>query len=235
MNRLISLIFIISLSLSSYSQHFEGIYKNKSDSLSFSNNTVTFCLSDFSALSTQIVGEGTYEFTDNYLIINTDEYSGNKTKLEKSKAANEGQSIFKVLSTEGYTMQGILIEFLSSSNKVISQAITDNEGQAKFPDNDKIVKVKISSMGYNGIEFDSDTDYDYSVVMVKNNIIQNQTVVLELVNEDENSLSVRLLSDNFKDGKNRSKDLEKLYKKAEKLNVLGKRLTKEYISEFYSR
>lgn len=236
MNKLTSILILILTSTSSiFGQQFTGNYKNRNDSLFFSNNKVTFCLSDFSALSSQIVGEGTYEYVDQYLIINTGEYSGTKSKYGKNKAATENTPNIKVSTSDGYSFQGVLIEFLSNSNKVISQAITDNEGNATQPINDKIAKIRASSMGYNGIEFECNKDVDYSIVMAKNNVIQNQIVVLELIEEDEGAISVRLLSDNLKAGKNINKELEKAYRKTEKLNILRKRLTKEYISEFYNR
>ena len=228
-----SILIIIFISISTFGQELDGVYKNQNDSLSFSGNKVVFTLSDFSALSSQIVGEGTYQTVDNYIIIEAGAYSGDKTRFKTQNSETQEESIINIVGISGYVFPGVLIEFLSSSNKIIDQAITDENGKATHPANEKIKTIRVSNMGYNGIEIESKIGVDYSITMAKNNIIQNQTLVLELIGHNNDSVSVRLLSDNFKPGKSQEKALERLLKQANKRNILSKKLTKEYVSQFY--
>lgn len=235
MNKLVSILIIIFISISTFGQNLDGVYKNQNDSLSFLGSKVAFTLSDFSALSSQIVGEGTYQIINNYLIIDAGDYSGDKTRFKSQDSESKEESIINIVGISGYVFPGVLIEFLSSSNKVIDRAITDENGKAIHPINEKIKTIRVSNMGYNGIDIESKTGIDYSIVMAKNNIIQNQTLVLEIKEHNNDSILIRLLSENFKPGKNQEKDLERLLKIADKRNILSKRLTKEYVSQFYKQ
>lgn len=237
MNKLMSSFFILFITISVYGQELQGCYINNNDSLSFTNNKVVFSLSDFGALSTRIVGEGTYKYNDKFLLINTEEYSGNKSTYKMHESSKNEEQAITVFSLDGYPFKGVLIEFLSASNKVLGQSLTDDNGKATHPSNDKIKKIRVTSMGYDGIDFENKRGNDFSIVLAKNTVIEKQTVVLELTHsesEDEEALSVRLLSDNFDDDKNLDKALNKLQKRADKSNMLSKKLTKEYISEFYN-
>ncbi len=231
----ILLFFLLIATTPVIAQSFNGCYKNNNDSISFSNNKVIFNLSDFGALSTQIVGEGSYKYIDHYLIIQTEDYSGDKSSLTKGKFDDPNIISVTVESVQGYPFSGALIEFLSKSKKTIGRKISDDEGKVEHPNDSKIKSIKVSNMGYNSIQSEIGTDTDISIVLAKNNVIQNQIVIIELIEEDEESISIRLLSDDFIAGKNLNKDLSKLKKRAEKSNILSKRLKKEYISVFYNK
>lgn len=235
MNKLVSILITIFISISTFGQDLNGVYKNQKDSLSFSYNKVIFSLSDFSALSSQVVGEGTFQIINNYLIIDTGEYSGDKTRFKTQNSEKQEESIINIVGTSGYVFPGVLVEFLSSSNKIIDRAITDENGKATQPINEKIKTIRVSNMGYNAIEIESKTGIDYSIVLAKNNVIQNQTLVLEIKEYNNDYIIVRLLSEDFKPGKSPEKALGKLLKIADKRNILSKRLTKEYVSQFYKQ
>lgn len=233
--RQVVLLFLLSPFMVSFAQSFEGSYKYNNDSIMFSNDKVIFNLSDFGALSSQIVGEGTYQYTDRYLIIDTKEYSGNKSSLKKQPSSTTDTINIVINGIDGYAFSGVLVEFLSKSNKVLDRKVTNDYGKVEYINNDKIKGIRVSHMGYNNLETDIDNNTDISVILAKNNVIQNQTVVIELIEDDEQSIQVRLLSDKFIPGKNIDKDLEKLLKKANKANILSKRLKKEYVSVFYNK
>ncbi len=221
MKRYFAVLFFLSGSFILLSQDFEGNYKDRTDS--------------FGALFTQMVGEGEYEYFNDYLLVNTSDYSGEKSVSEPINGSKKDSVVVKVVDPDNYSVQGALTEFLSESNKVIRGIITDDQGKSQHPNDQKIKKVKVTNLGYDDIVFDVVQGKDFLVKLAKNNVIENQTVAFKVKSEDEETLSILLLSDNFDPGKDKMKSLEKLDKKAQKKNVLTKRLKKEYISTYKRR
>lgn len=232
MKKYFTILSFLFITFALAAQDFEGNYKDKTDSLFFSNGKVIFNVSGFGALSTRIVGEGEYEYFDDYLLINTSDYSGKKSVFETVDGSKKDTIVVKVVSIDNYPIQGVLTEFLSESDKVIRGSVTNDQGKCIQPNDQKIKKVKVANMGYNDIIFDAVQGKDFLVKLAKNNVIENQTVVFKIKNEDEDAISIILLSDNFNPGRDRMKSIEKLDKKVQKSNVLGKRLVKEYISVY---
>lgn len=233
--RIFHFLILLFLVTPLFAQQFEGSYKYNNDSICFTGDKVIFNLSDFSALQSQIVGEGTYTYDDNFLIINTGDYSGNKSSFSKQELESEEQASLSVKGIEGYPFSGALVEYLSKSGKPIKSSISNEEGLAEFNINDKIKTIKVSHLGYNDIIFDYDPKANFEVILAKHNVIQNQTVIIELKEESDEEIVVRLLTENFVKGKSKEKALDKELKRANKANVLSKRLKKEYVSTFYNR
>lgn len=229
MKKYFAILIFLSVSFALMSQGFEGNYKDKTDSLTFSNEKAIFSLSGFGALFTRMVGEGEYEYFDNYLLVNTSNYSGQKSVFEPIDGSKKDSIVVKVVGLENYPIQGALTEFLSESDKVIRGVVTNDQGKSEQLNDPKIKKVKVSNLGYNDIVFNVVRGKDFLVKLAKNNVIENQTVAFKAQKEDEETLSIILLSDDFNPGKNKIKSLEKLDKKAQKGNVLAKRLKKEYV------
>lgn len=229
MKKYFTILIFLSVSFALMSQGFEGNYKDKTDSLTFFNGKAIFNLSGFGALFTRMVGEGEYEYFDNYLLVNTSDYSGEKSVFEPIDGSKKDTMVVKVVGLDNYPIQGALTEFLSESDKVIRGVVTNDRGKSEQFSEPKVKKVKVSNLGYNDIIFNVVRGKDFFVKLAKNNVIEHQTVVFKVQNEDEETLSIILLSDNFNPGKDKMKSLEKLDKKAQKSNVLAKRLKKEYI------
>ena len=235
MKKYFTVLIFLSASLSLLSQDFDGNYKDKTDSLSFSGEKVLFSLSGFGALFTRMVGEGEYEYVEDYLLVNTSDYPGEKSVFEPVNGSKKDSIVIKVVGPDNYPVQGALTEFLSESNKVIRWNITDDQGRSQQPGDQKIKRIKVTNLGYDDIVFDVDQGKDFLVKLARNNVIENQTVAFKVKSEDEETLSIILLSDNFEPGKDKMKSLEKLDKKTEKSNVLAKRLKKEYIPAYQGR
>ncbi|MDR1518309.1 MAG: hypothetical protein LBS52_09560 [Dysgonamonadaceae bacterium] len=230
MQKILILACTLCLSIHvSTAQNIEGTFKNGSDSLALSGGKATFCLSGFGALFTQVVGEGAYEHFNDYLLIHTSDYSKEKTTVDTEATAKKDTILIQIYSLEGYALDGVLAEMLGSSGKTIGSSLSNNSGAITLPENDKIRRIRILNMGYDGIEFDFQPKKTYTVKMVKNDIIENQTVVLRVKPIDEDILSVLFLSEDFNPGKDRDKALEKLIRQAEKKNLLDKRLRREYV------
>lgn len=232
MKKHFAILLFLSISLTLLSQDFDGNYKDKTDSLSFSNGKVAFNISGFGALFTRMVGEGEYEYFDDYLLVNTSDYSGEKSVFEPIDGSKKDTIVVKVVDLNNYPIQGALTEFLSESDKVIRGNVTNDQGKSQQFKDQKIRKIKATNLGYDDIIFDVTEGKDFLVKLAKNNVIENQTVAFKVKNEDEETLSIILLSDDFDPGKDKMKSLEKLDKKIQKSNILSKRLRKEYIPTY---
>ena len=229
MKKHFAVLIFLFVSFALLSQDFDGSYKDNTDSLTFSNGKVTFNVSGFGALFTRMAGEGEYEYFDDYLLINTSDYSGEKSVFEPIDGSKKDTIVVKVVGLDNYPIQGVLTEFLSESGKVFRGNVTNDQGKSQQPNDQKIRKVKVSNLGYDDIVFDVMQGKDFLVKLAKNNVIENQTVAFKVKNDGDETISIILLTDDFDPGKDKMKSLEKLDKKVQKSNVLGKRLKKEYV------
>lgn len=229
MQKLLLLTAILLSGTILYAQQLDGTYKNETDSIAFSNGKVTFCVSGFGGLSSAQAGEGTYELADNFLIIHTEEYSGNKTSFDESEGTAKDTCIVQTVGPQNYAAQGVLVESRNKSGKLIDGKVTGNDGKIFLTPCDKIATISASSLGYNSISFDYTPGKNYRIKMAENDIIENKTVVFNVNHVDDETLSVLMLSDDFNNDKDREKELGKLKKKAKKNNKLDKRLKKVYI------
>ncbi len=209
-------------------QTLNGTYKSGTDSLLFSNEHITFRISGFGGLSSALVGEGTYEIVDNYIIVHTDEYSGMKSNFEELEGSKKDTCVVKVVADNNYPVQGILIESKNKSGKTINAGVTGNDGTVYLTDNEKSINIVASAMGYNSIAFDYKAGSDYRIRLADNDVIEETTAVLRYNVIDEETISIILLTDNFNIEKKREEELKKLEKRARKSNRLDKRYKKEF-------
>lgn len=223
-------LFIIAISILPYTliaQEPDGAYLNEQDSIVFSDNRLIFRISGFAGLSAAQVGEGEYQIIDNYILIHTADYSGNKSSFQELDGTREDTCVVKLVSVQNYPIQGILVESKNKSDKTINAQVTGNDGMLYFTDLSKTARINASSLGYNSIEFDYNAGKDYVVRIAENDVIEDKTVVLKLENIDDESITVLMLSDDFDSSKNVSKELNKLEKRSKRRNVLPKLLSKE--------
>jgi hypothetical protein len=212
-----------------FAQQKDATYLNGSDSLAFSNGKAIFSITGFAGLSTAQVGEGSYEELNHYLLVNTTEYSGEKSTYQATESSLKDSCKVKVVATNNYALPKILIEALTQSDKLIASKITGDDGEVMFPHNPKIGKIKISALGYDPLTIPYTAGLEYLVKMSKNNIIEQSTVVFYIETVDEETISLLLLTDDFRAGKNKLVELQKLEKKVRKRNLLEKRMKKVYV------
>lgn len=217
------------LTLSLCAQQKEATYKNGTDSLAFINDKVVFSITGFAGLSTTQAGEGSYEQIDNYLLISTSEFSGPKSACRVVEGSVKDSCMVKVTGVNNYPLPHILVEAHSNSGKVLNGKVTGDDGTVWFPRTDKHSKTAVSAMGYDAITIDHTQGKDYLVTLTENDIIEHSTVVFSIRTLDDETISLLMLSDDFKEGKNRMADLQKLEKKVRKRNLLEKRLKKVYV------
>ena len=233
MKKILLLTAILLSGISLFAQQLDGTYKNEADSIAFSNEKATFRISGFGGLSSAHVGEGTYELSGDYLFIHTSDYNGNRTQFEALNGSRKDTCIIKTISLHKYSLQGILVEARNKSGKLISSKVRDNEVKLFFTPCEKITSISVSSLGYNPISFDYTPGKDFLVRVAENDIVENQTVVFKIDFTDQETLSLLMLTDDFKMSKNRDNELLKLEKRVQRSNKLDKRFKKVYVP--YSR
>lgn len=210
-------------------QQKDATYQNGTDSLAFLNGKIIFSITGFAGLTTAQVGVGSYEELDHFLLVNTTDYPGEKSSFTAKESSLKDSCQVKVVGTRNYPLQKILIEVLTQSDKFIASKITGDDGEALFPHNPKLGKIKISALGYDPITIPYTQGKQYQVTLSENDIIENSTVVFYIKSVDEETISLLLLSDDFKAGKDKLADLQKLEKKVRKRNLLEKRMKKVYV------
>lgn len=209
-------------------QPLSGTYKNGTDSLVFSGDRVIFSVSGFGGLSATQVGAGTYERVENFLLIHTDDYPGNKSSFEELEGTRVDTCEVRVVSLNNYPIQGILVEPNNSTRKEPGGRVTGGDGRIYLTDTDKTETITVSGMGYHNITLEYKPGSDYLVKLADNEIIEDMTVVFQFREVDDETLSLLLLTDDFDGSKRRDRELKSLQKRARKSNRIDKRFKKEY-------
>jgi hypothetical protein len=216
-----------------FAQQLDGIFKTNSDSITFSGNNISFSLSGFAGLSTVLVGEGTFEMVDHFLIVHTSDFSGEKTKIETLPGTLNDSIAVKVVSNQNFSVQGVFVETRGRSGRSrdsrIEGRVTNNNGTVYLTKNANINRINISGMGIDNASFDYNPANDYRITIARNEVIENSTVVFKFNQIDDEIISVLLLTTDFNEGRNREKALENLERRAQRRNRLEKRLRKEYV------
>ncbi|MDD3510465.1 MAG: hypothetical protein PHW97_01035 [Fermentimonas sp.] len=233
MKKYLILILLLFSYLTLSAQTLSGTFKNGNDSISFSDDKVSFRITGFAGLSTVQVGEGSHEFVEDFMLVNTTDYSGPKSTYNAQNAANSDTCTIKVVSMNNYPVQGILVESKNGSDKIIGASVTGADGKIVITDYEKISKMTFSAMGYHSITIDFSPGNDFVVKIAENDIIENSTVAFKFNKIDDETISLILLTDDLDISRNLSKELDKLNKKARKTNLIGKRFTKEL--SYYTR
>lgn len=228
MKKILLLITVLTLGLHGVAQPISGTYKNGTDSLVFNGERVIFSVSGFGGLSTTQAGEGTYERVEDFLMIHTTDYPGDKSSFEVQESTKSDTCVIRVMSLNNYAIQGVLVEPNNSSRKNPGGSVTGGDGRIYLTDTDKTESITVSGMGYNSITFDYQPGNDYLVRLAENDIIENQTVVFQFIEVDDETLSLLLLTDDFDTSKRKDRELKNLKKRARKSNRIDKRFKKEY-------
>jgi len=212
MKTLLTFITIL-LPITLNAQDMNGTYKEGIDSITFTKNRVAFSVKGNDGLGVVFTGEGTYEMLDNYILINTDEYSGKKTRIEMKPSEKKDTIQVQIFDENGYSLKGIRAEFLNKKNKPIGLSVTNEHGIVLYGANPKITGIKVVDLLYDKATFDFEEDTDYTVHLVKNRVLEDKTVVFKVIDKSDEKLTMKLLSTDF-DKKNPSvSHLNKLDKK----------------------
>ncbi len=229
MKKTVLLLWFFLSVLLSQAQLSEGTYREGSDSLCLKDQHATFRISGFAGLSVAQVGEGNYEQLDDILIIHTGEYSGYKSSSRILPASRRDSCVVEVVGMSNYPLSPILVESYNKSGKLLEGKVTTQDGKVFFTQTDKIGSISVSAMGYHTHRIEFEPEKDYRVQIAENEVVENRDVVLRCKIIDEETISLLMLSDDFKAGKNRDRELQKLIKKGRRSNMIDKRMKKVYV------
>lgn len=206
---LATMLFTTTLS----AQEISGTYFEGPDSLSFNNNRVMFSIRGNDGLGVVFTGEGNYELIDDFIVVNTDAYSGKKTKVDTRTATKKDTIQLQLFNEDGYSIEGVRAEFLNRKNKSIGLSLSNDHGVVIYKHNPKIKAIKVSDLLYDKTTFDYEAGTDYTVHLVTSRVLENKTVIFKLNDRTENELTVKLLSTDFKKSNPSASHLNKLDKK----------------------
>ena len=213
MKILIALATVLFSLTTLHAQEINGTYHEGTDTITFDNSRVNFKVKSNDALGIIFTGEGTYKMIDDYLLINTDEYTGAKTRIETNPSEKKDTIQLQFFDENGYSIKGVRAEFLNKSGKTIDLNVSNDNGIVIQRMDPKIVSIKASDLLYDKTTFDCSADTNYTVHLVKYRILEDKTVVFKLVDQTDSQLTMKLLSTDFKKKNPSASHLQKLDKK----------------------
>lgn len=203
----------VLFSLTLNAQEISGTYFEGPDSLSFNKELVKFSIRGNDALGVVFTGEGAYEIINDFIVINTEAYSGKKTKIETKTAEKKDTTQIQLFNEDGFSIQGVRAELLNNKNKSIDLKISDDHGIVLFKTNPKVAAIKVSDLLYDKATFDYESDTDYTIHLVQSRVLEDKTVILKLIESTDSELTVKLLSTDFNRKNPSDSQLRRLDKK----------------------
>ena len=213
--KILIILATILFSLSLNAQEISGTYFEGPDSLVFNDNHITFNVRGNDGLGVVFTGEGTYKLTGDFIVVNTENYSGNKTRIETAPAVKKDTIQLQLFNEDGFSIQGVRAEFLDRKNKTIDLKISNDHGIILYKSDPKTTAIKVSDLLFDKTTIDYNADTDYTVHLVKNRVLEDKTVIIKLENITDNQLTVKLLSTEFNKNNPSASQLKKLEKKNE--------------------
>jgi hypothetical protein len=225
--------FVLASILPIFAQQLDGTFQRNTDSIAFSGNNISFSLSGFAGLSTVLVGEGTYEIIDNFLIVHTSDFSGEKSVVEPLPRTLSDTTVIRVVDNQNFSIQGAFVEARGRSGRRadsrIDRQLTNSFGTVYLTRDPNISRIYISRMGFDNIAFDYNPENDYRIILAQNEVIENTTVVFRFNHIDDETISILLLTTDFDEGRNRDRALEQLERRARRNNRVESRLRKVHV------
>lgn len=194
-------------------QEINGTYYEGPDSISFNDNRVIFSVRSNDALGVIFTGEGTYEIMDDFILVNTETYSGAKTKIETAAAEKKDTIQLQLFNEGGYSIKGIRAEFLNKKGSPIALSTSNEHGIILRKIDPKISTIKVSDLLYDKTILDYHADKDYTIHLVKNRVLEDKIVIFKLEDRTDTKLTMKLLSTNFKRNNPSASQLNRLAKK----------------------
>ncbi len=196
-------------------QEMEGRYYDHLDYMVFENGLADFRIQNDGGLTIDLYGKGKFEIIDDFLLIHTAEYQGEKSSYTKNEKMGQYSTII-VRDEKGVPLPFINIAFLDSTNKVIGRGVADTAGKFSIINSHGISRLKLQFAGYSGLTMDFKPNFDYQVRFVGGLVIENKIVVFKMNNKENGKIKLVLLMINYIDSGCNSKTLKKMYKKVKK-------------------
>lgn len=213
--KILTILATVLLSLTLNAQEINGTYFEGPDSLLFNDKHITFSVRGNDGLGIVFVGQGTYELIDDFIVINTETYSGTKTKIDTAPSEKKDTIQVQLFSEDGYSIKGVRTEFLNRKSKPLNLSISNDHGIVLHKSDSKITAIRVSDLLYDKAMFDYEAGTDYTVHLVKNRVLEDKIVIFKLEEIADNKLTIKLLSTDFKRNNPSVSQLRRLYKKNE--------------------
>lgn len=198
-----------------FSQNLNGKYFEDSDYIEFKNDSAIFKISSNGGLIVYLHGTGTYKIINKFLLIKTSNYNGYKSYHEITEKTNVFPLI-KVLDPESKPIMGVNITLIDKKGDFLSGTMTNENGQATFENNKNADKIKLALVGYDIYKIDYSAEYNYKIVLMDYETIENRSVVFKIDSLNSDALNLTLLSTDFKSKGEIKRDLIKLERKKKK-------------------
>jgi hypothetical protein len=215
MRTILTISMIIVFVAVTLAQQFNGKYYDNEDYLLFEGDSVKIDIQSDGGLTCQIRGIGKYEIIDEFLLINTGEYNLSKSIFTTSEKDEKFTKVL-VRDENGDFIPFVNISYLDKQDKIFGGGVTDFDGICVIENHERIVKIRVSFVGYNSLIIDFKSNFDYQVILANGLILENQVLVFKINAMEMNRINLTLLSINFNPNRNIVKSLKRLDRKANK-------------------
>jgi hypothetical protein len=215
MRTILTISMIIVFVAVTLAQQFNGKYFDNEDYLLFEGDSVKIDIQSDGGLTCQIRGIGKYEIIDEFLLINTGEYNLSKSIFTTSEKDEKFTKVL-VRDENGDFIPFVNISYLDKQDKIFGGGVTDFDGICVIENHERIVKIRVSFVGYNSLIIDFKSNFDYQVILANGLILENQVLVFKINAMEMNRINLTLLSINFNPNRNIVKSLKRLDRKANK-------------------
>ena len=192
-----------------------GKYFENSDYLEFEHENIRLEIESNGGLIISLCASGIFEIYDYYLLINAQEFVGNKSMIE-TEHTNCDYSLITISDQYGHHIPGVQIVFIDSTGKILKGLITDIDGKVSFEGNSLIDKVRVACIGYDDLLFEFSNKLNYNIKLVDYEVLENQTIVFKINSYNSDSLNLTLLTTLFKYKNDKQKALKMLERAARK-------------------
>lgn len=185
-------MFLLFYQLVCHSQTPLGKYYNEEQFLEFTNDSVMFNIYGNGGLLVELIGYGEYKILEDYLIINTAEYSGRKSYFIKEEKPSNINSTLKITDDKYYSLIGVGAGYLDSKGKSFSGTVSDTNGIAHIDTESNIKKLRITFPGYDECYMDYNPSFNYKIILTQGNVLENESIILKFkyLKRDRISLAI---------------------------------------------
>ncbi len=220
----IVLIIVISLfSHITFGQGLTGTYTSGNDLIDFSDNNIKFEIISNGGLVMTFRGQGTYSVVGDFIVIQTNEFDGIKSTVQKEC---NGQFGLRVIDESSEPVYAVNVGFYDSKGTIIDGSATDKSGNIKNKTYKPSETIDVRFIGYDQISFNYSPDCYFTVTLEEGNTIENSTVVFKIIEQTENSFELVLLNTNFKHNSPTLRQLKKLDRKSRKFKSRERKFEK---------
>jgi hypothetical protein len=204
----LTLLFLSNLAVG---QDLAGKYKLNccGSEISFWDDSVKFEVQSNGGLTIGLLGIGTFQRQEDFLFIETTDCQNLKSKATSSPKQNLSPEI-SIIDAEGEVVQFANVILLNNEGETIWGICTNSLGHAIIKHHQEAVQIMIAQLGCDPVVLDYNPDVDYHIRQTLGFVLDNRTVVFQINDHDEMSLTLTLVSEGLSEEWNNKRNLKKL-------------------------